>query len=133
MTELKQDENWYDTLPSCRGLHELFDFDGKWKTHNSNETNMMRKICASCPVINECLEDTLRYGDVHTFRAGMLPSERLRLMRKLGLKTWDEKQEEFRKERAKRVHGFGKQAWSEGCKCKKCKFEHDIKKLAESV
>lgn len=120
---IRQDEKWYDTLPACRGLHETFDYDNMKASYNSHEVQFMRRVCASCPVKEQCLEDTLRYGDVHTFRAGMIPSERLRLLRKLGLKTWDEKQEEKRKAALQRVHGFGKQAWTEGCKCKKCKWE----------
>lgn len=43
---------------------------------------LARKICAKCPVANDCLEEALslpQFKDNHGIRAGLTPTERNRL------------------------------------------------------
>lgn len=78
---------------SCVGLYDFFDADYKQELPNYKETYpMMQQICASCPVFEQCLQDTLLYSDEYGFRAGMFAKERKALMRKLGTMTWEAKQ-----------------------------------------
>lgn len=77
---------------SCQGLWDYFDLDEKReKDIPTAKRNQLKRICESCPVKQECLEDTLLFSDEHTYRAGLMPSERKRLMVKLGIPSWDRK------------------------------------------
>lgn len=92
MSELEEySRQWHDRA-ACKGLSEFFDMDSGEASIPRDELAMMRKICASCPVLEECLADTLHFSDEYTFRAGYTPSERKRLMRKLGIPSWTRKQ-----------------------------------------
>lgn len=84
---------WWESA-ACKGLSEFFDMDSGEACIPRDEIAMMKNICKSCPALQECLDDTLAYSDEFTFRAGMTPSERKRLMRKLGIKSWTRKQME---------------------------------------
>lgn len=82
---------------SCVGLYDFFDADYKQELPNQNETYpMMKQICASCPVFEQCLQDTLLYSDEFGFRAGMFAKERKELMKKLGTMSWEAKQKVLR-------------------------------------
>lgn len=81
---------------SCRGLHEDFDLDEGDRAATREKLVRLRKICADCPVFEQCLRDTLMFSDEYTFRAGMTATERKKLMRKTGELSWDKKQEILR-------------------------------------
>lgn len=40
-----------------------------------------QRLCASCPVREECLSEALRLGDVHGYRGGVNGPERLRILK----------------------------------------------------
>jgi WhiB family redox-sensing transcriptional regulator len=82
---------WYERA-ACKGLSEFFDTDCGDSSIPHDQLVMMKKICAGCPVLEECLADTLHFSDEYTFRAGMTATERKRLMRKLGIRSWTRKQ-----------------------------------------
>lgn len=82
---------WWESA-ACKGLSEFFDMDSGEASVPRDEILMMRNICKGCPALQECLADTLYYSDEYTFRAGMTPSERKRLMRKMGIPSWTRKQ-----------------------------------------
>jgi len=84
---------WWESA-ACKGLSEFFDMDAGEACIPREEIAMMRRICQGCPALNECLADTLAFSDEYTFRAGLLPSQRKKLMRKLGIKSWTRKQME---------------------------------------
>lgn len=121
MTDFVAEEKWYDTLPSCRGMEDLFDFDHDGAS-NPPELPLLRRVCAQCPVFEQCFEDTMFYSDEFTFRAGMTPGERKRLSKKIGNKSWIKKQMEVLQQRKAAPHTIGGQAWREGCNCFKCSF-----------
>lgn len=81
---------------SCVGLWDFFDVDEGDLTINGITLKTLEKICAECPVFQECLNDTMFFADEYTFRAGMLPTHRRKLMRKIGELSWDKKQEVLR-------------------------------------
>lgn len=88
---LKRDTAW-QLSASCLGLWEHFDLDEKReKDVPAAKRRSLKRICDSCPVKQECLEDTLLFSEEHTYRAGLMPSERKRLMTKLGIPSWDQK------------------------------------------
>lgn len=62
---------------ACSGLGELFDLDTP-KDRGAPHLRLLKRICDSCPVFDECLADTLKFEDEYTFRAGMSPIERAR-------------------------------------------------------
>lgn len=84
---------WWEAA-ACKGLSEFFDMDRGEASISNGDIQFMRRICKTCPALNECLEDTLAFSDEFTFRAGMTPSQRRKLMRKLGIKSWTRKQME---------------------------------------
>lgn len=85
-------ENW-TMQASCVGLWEYFDADYRNELPDPSDTEpMMKQICASCPVFEQCLQDTLLYSDEYGFRAGMFAKERRALMKKLGTMSWEAKQ-----------------------------------------
>lgn len=86
------DDRSWTQFAACAGLEEFFDMDAGEACLPREEIKMMRAICKGCPALEECLADTLHYSDEYTFRAGMTPSERKRLMRKLGIPSWTRKQ-----------------------------------------
>lgn len=91
-----RDTTWMQAA-SCLGLWEEFDLNEKReKDIPGAKRKMLKRICGECPVKVECLEDTLLFSDEHTFRAGMMPSERKQLMTRLGIPTWDQKQKIIR-------------------------------------
>lgn len=121
-----QPDKWYNhEQRGCAGLSEMFDYDDPSEQPNSKTTKMMREVCQACPVREECLKDALHYSDEFTFRAGMTPAERKRLMIVLGIPSWDEKQKAIRPLQRVVTHGFGKSAWFYGCKCPKCQLASD--------
>lgn len=87
---------------SCVGLYDFFDVDEGDRTINGVTLKTLQAICSECPVYQECLNDTLFYADEYTFRAGMLPTERRKLMRKIGELSWDKKQEVLRNYKSKK-------------------------------
>ncbi len=91
---LKHRSDTWMSAAACQGLWEYFDFDRYERESDiaRTELNMLRRICDSCPVKAECLEDTLLFSDTYTFRAGMTPRERKDLMAKLDIPTWERKQ-----------------------------------------
>jgi hypothetical protein len=90
-------EEW-TAQASCSGLWEYFDADYKQELgEGANDTHaMMKQICAKCPVLEQCLNDTLLYSDEYGFRAGMFPKERKALMKRLGTMSWEAKQKVLR-------------------------------------
>lgn len=84
---------WWEAA-ACKGLSEFFDMDRGEASIPISDIQFMRKICKSCPAFDECLDDTLKFSDEYTFRAGMTPTQRKKLMRKLGIKSWTRKQME---------------------------------------
>lgn len=82
---------WWEAA-ACKGLSEFFDMDRGEASIPNSEIQFMRRICQGCPALNECLADTLHYSDEYTFRAGLTPSQRKKLMRKLGIVSWTRKQ-----------------------------------------
>lgn len=96
---LKERENWTDKA-HCIGLWDIFDMDyeGEDAVSYANYLPFMRKICASCPVKEQCLNDTLLYSDEYGFRAGLTAKERRVLRRKANIDiTWESKQEVLRR------------------------------------
>jgi len=86
-------KRWYDRA-ACKGLSEFFDTDCGDNSIPQDQLTLMKKICGSCPVIEECLQDSLDFSEEYTFRAGLTASQRKKLMRKLGIKSWTRKQME---------------------------------------
>lgn len=129
MTELVRGEKWYDTLPSCKGMEDLFDFEHAG-TAQPPELPLLRRVCAQCPVLQQCLEDTMFYSDEFTFRAGMTPGERKRLSKKIGNKSWFKKQLEILKQRDQAQHVMGGLMWRNGCNCLDCTFTLNESKVA---
>jgi len=78
----------------CAEMYDEFDLNEENERKvPAEKIKLLRKICEGCPVKQECLNDTLLFSDEHTFRAGLMPSERKRLMSKSGELTWDKKQQ----------------------------------------
>lgn len=115
---------------SCIGLVDEFDYNYDESREVIGDERLLRKICNSCPVIDQCLADTLYYSDEYTFRAGMTPKERKILMKTLGIPSWEKKQEIARrnKQRPELNHGAGSYRWSRGCNCDKCNLYPPIRK-----
>lgn len=82
----------------CIDLYDFFDADFKQELGEGyRETyQLMKDICASCPVFEQCLNDTLLYSDEYGFRAGMFGRERKALMKRLGTMSWEAKQKVLR-------------------------------------
>ena len=111
---------WKDEA-SCIGLWEDFDLDEEG-TPDKHKVATLRRICNECPVREKCLEDSLEYSDEFTFRGGMTPTERNKMMRLLGIPNWGRKQQNIRnlKRLSELKHGAGSPRWSAGCNCKVC-------------
>lgn len=89
-------EEW-TSQANCLGLWEFFDADYKGELQNQQETyRIMKEACDTCPVFEQCLNDTLLYSDEYGFRAGMFAKERKALMKRLGTMTWEAKQKVLR-------------------------------------
>lgn len=57
--------------------------DAMHPENNEVEIAYAKRICASCPVRRECLEDALRTGDNdHGIRGGLRPNERRDIVKK---------------------------------------------------
>lgn len=96
----RRDTTWHYGA-SCNGLWEDFDLDEKReKDIPAAKRKLLKRICDECPVKTQCLEDTLLFSDEHTFRAGLMPSERKRLMDRLGIPSWERKLKLLREWRA---------------------------------
>lgn len=50
---------------------------------NSPLWNPARAVCATCPVADECLDEALAHREGYGLRAGLTPSERTNLIRRL--------------------------------------------------
>lgn len=48
------------------------------------ETRWAKKACGPCPVLRDCLVETLRNGEEWGVQAGMSRVDRLRLLKKVG-------------------------------------------------
>jgi len=78
----------------CAEMYDEFDLNEENERKvPAEKIKLLRKICEGCPVKQQCLEDTLLFSDEYTFRAGLMPTERKRLMSKTGELSWFEKQQ----------------------------------------
>lgn len=73
---------WTDT-PACAGTDTEMWFveDNK---RDYSEVNLLKRICAGCPVKQQCLEYAL-HNSVQGFWAGTVPRHRNRLRKKLNI------------------------------------------------
>lgn len=112
---------WKDQA-SCIGLWEDFDFDEEVGAPDIAKITMLKRICNECPVFEKCAEDAIEYSDEYTFRAGMTPKERRRMLKKLNVDSWLVKRIQLRKAKNAKLdeHKIGGVRWMAGCNCKKC-------------
>lgn len=47
------------------------------------------RVCAECPVRQDCLEDALHHRDKHTIRGGLTADQRIELMKQMGVDVDD--------------------------------------------
>lgn len=60
------------------------DPDAMFPDNNEHGIEQARRVCALCPVTQECLAHALRTGDnEHGIRGGLKPSERRAVLREL--------------------------------------------------
>lgn len=76
--------NWYD-LAACRGLMHLYYPERTGQ--GAIDAGKAKKICAGCPVREECLTYALEVPECHGIRGGMAEKERAALRRKLGYRN----------------------------------------------
>lgn len=67
--------SWWERA-ACRDLARDVFFPGENETHQYVEA---RRICAGCPVRDECLDDALATGERFGMRGGLTPREREQL------------------------------------------------------
>lgn len=60
---------------SCIGLEPMFDYE-KRDVQNKELMRIVRNICGSCEVQQECLADALAFDEQYTIRGGLTPTER---------------------------------------------------------
>lgn len=75
---------WTST-PACEGTDTESWFTPDESTTYSNE-QILRKICANCPVRNQCFDYALRHN-VHGYWAGTTPRVRQQMRVRLGIKA----------------------------------------------
>lgn len=114
------ENRWHDRA-SCKGLDYVFDYDDMERTDPATR-KLLRKICSTCPVFEECLQDTIKYSDEYTFRAGMTPRERKVFFTKIGNKSWKAKQQAVidKRNAIQPPHKPGGVMFSRGCRCSDC-------------
>lgn len=79
---MKRDiEPWYKRA-ACIGLGDLFDLDTP-RDRGAPHLRLLKSICDECPVINECLQESLEFEEEYGFRGGLSPDQR---RRKYGLR-----------------------------------------------
>jgi WhiB family transcriptional regulator, redox-sensing transcriptional regulator len=67
--------NWPDFM-ACRGSDpELF-----FPVRSGDQCLEAQRLCASCPVRDECLTEALKLRDVHGYRGGTTGAERQRIL-----------------------------------------------------
>lgn len=81
MTEHEQAEPSWRDQAFCLGLdHDMFF------PKRGESTKVSKGICASCLVIDECLEDAIRRKEIAGIRGGKSKRERDVIMKQRGLK-----------------------------------------------
>ena len=73
LTFLYEPQEWRQRA-ACRGLDVNFFYPEKFT--GRPQTVLARKLCFTCPVKDECLDDALATHDKWGVRGGMSPNER---------------------------------------------------------
>ena len=93
MGQWEMDLSWHADA-ACRDLNvedfytDSDDNSGERKRYEYHKRNELRKVCAKCPVVEQCLNHALKY-EHHGFWAGTTNKDRRELRKKLGIICMD--------------------------------------------